>query len=408
MSKAISRPDIDPDHALMQALRLEAREEPESGIVEIFNYGRHREGLIPLWVGEGSLPTPKFICDEAYRAMLAGETFYTYQRGIPELRQALAAYHGRQYGRAFDAENFFVTNSGMQAMQIVIQAIAGKGDEVVVPTPAWTNYPAPLRLHGVKPVCVPMTVSEGRWRLDLDRLFDACTDKTRAICINSPSNPLGWVARREELEAIRDFARRRGLWIMADEVYSRFYYGGAGDNRNLAPSFHDVCEHDEQVVWVDTFSKNWAMTGWRVGWVVAPVALGQVLENLIQYNTSGVPQFFQRACVTALEEGEDFVAEQVRRARQGLAIVSDALKTAPGVSFAEPEGAFYLFFKVEGEADSRALARRLVDDIAVGFAPGSAFGPGGEDHMRLCFARETASLSEAMERLVGWLNGRRS
>lgn len=391
---------------LLGALRKEAREEPESGIVEIFNYGRGRPGLIPLWVGEGDLPTPPFICEAAYRSMLAGETFYTYQRGIPELRQALAAYHERLYGRPFDAENFFVTASGMQAIQLVIQAIAGPGDEVVVPTPAWTNYPAPLRLHGVKPVCVPMQLDEGRWRLDPERLFEACNERTRAIFINTPSNPLGWVAPEEKIRAIRDFACARGLWIVADEVYARFYYGSPRKGRPLPPSFHEVCGTDEQVIWIDTFSKNWAMTGWRVGWIIAPHALGQVLENLIQYNTSGVAHFFQRACVAAIEQGESFVEQQIARARAGLDLVSGALEAAPGVSFAKPEGAFYLFFRIEGESDTAGLAKRLVDEIAVGFAPGSAFGPGGEDHLRLCFARSADSLAEAMERLGDWLRRR--
>ncbi len=387
----------------LDGLRRQARDEPESGIVEIFNYGRNRDGIIPLWVGEGNLATPGFICDAARDSMLAGETFYTYQRGIPPLREALARYHERIHGRGFDPENFFVTQSGMQAIQLVIQAIAGNGDEVVMPSPAWPNYPAPLRLHGVGPVAVPMTMDEGRWHLDLDRLFDACTGRTRAIFINSPGNPTGWTASCEEILAIRDFARERGLWVVGDEVYSRFYYGPPRGSRMVAPSLHEICEPGERIIWIDTFSKNWAMTGWRIGWIIAPKELGQVLENLIQYNTSGVAQFMQRAGIVALEQGEAFVQEQVARARRSRDRVAAALSGSPRVSFALPQGAFYLFFRVEGETDTRAFAKRIVDEIAVGFAPGTAFGPGGEEFLRLCFARSQESLEAAMERFVPWL-----
>ncbi len=396
---------VDPQR-ILGALTAPARDEPESGIIQVFNYGRDREGIIPMWVGQGDLPTPKFIYDAAVASLAAGETFYTYQRGLPELRQALAHYHAGLYGRPFDAENFFVTGSGMQAMQTVIQAVAGEGDEMLVPSPAWTNYPAPMRLAGVKPVEVPLDFANGRWSLDLDKLFGAVTSKTRAICANTPSNPLGWVMSADEILAIRDFCRERGLWIVADEVYARFYYGPGAETGALPPSFHDVCDPEEQFLMVNTFSKNWAMTGWRVGWVQAPRAMGQVIENLIQYNTSGTAAFMQRACITAMEEGEDFLRQQVAQSRAGRDIVCSALRQVPGVRFQEPEGAFYLFFSVDGVEDSFAFARRMIDDIAVGMAPGPAFGPGGEGFMRLCFARSAASLEEAMDRVVGWLKKR--
>jgi aspartate/methionine/tyrosine aminotransferase len=390
---------------IMAALRPEAAHEPESGIIATFNYGRDRDGIIPLWVGQGDMPTPRFIYDSAVRSLEAGETFYTYQRGIPELRHALAGYHERLYGRGFDAENFFVTGSGMQAMQTIIQAIAGKGDDIVLCSPAWTNYPAPLRLAGVEPREVPLTFANGRWRLDLDRLFDAVTPRTRALFMNSPSNPLGTVMTGDEILAVRDFCRARGIWLLSDEVYSRFYYGPGWQAGAVAPSFLDVCDPDELFLMANTFSKNWAMTGWRVGWVMAPRAMGQVIENLIQYNTSGTAQFMQRACVTALEDGEAFLAEQVAQARRGRQIVCEALRAVPGVQFEEPQGAFYLFFRARGSDDDVAFTRRMIDEAAVGVAPGSAFGPGGEGFMRLCFARSPDSLATAMQRMTEWLSG---
>ena len=395
----------DPER-ILGTLKSSARNEPESGIIQTFNYGRDREGIIPLWVGQGDLPTPKFIYDAAVKSLEAGETFYTYQRGLPPLRQALADYHTRLYGRQFEPENFFVTGSGMQAMQTVMQAVAGEGDEIVVPSPAWTNYPAPMRLAGVVPVEVPLQFANGAWSLDMDRLFDAVTSKTRAICINTPSNPLGWIMSADDILAVRDFCRDRGIWLVADEVYARFYYGPGAEEGALPPSFHEVCDPEEQFMMVNTFSKNWAMTGWRVGWIQAPRAIGQVLENLIQYNTSGTAAFMQRACITAVEEGEDFLAKQVAQSRRGRDIVCSALREVPGVRFAEPEGAFYLFLSVDGAGDAVQTTRQMIDDIAVGLAPGTAFGPGGEDFMRLCFACSGELLEQAMERMVPWLQQR--
>ncbi|CAN5244278.1 pyridoxal phosphate-dependent aminotransferase [soil metagenome] len=387
-----------PSDALLAALRTEARDAPESGIVEVFNYGRHRQGLIPLWVGEGDLPTPSFIGDVAAKSLRDGETFYTYQRGLPELRAALARYHERVYGRRFSAERFFVTTSGMMAIQTAVRMVAGSGDEMVVPTPSWPNIVAAVGVSGAHAVEVPMTFGNAGWTLDLGRLFAAVTPRTRAIFLNSPTNPTGWTASLAELAAIRDFARAKGLWIVADEVYHRFAY-----EADRAPSFYDVADEEERVLFVNTFSKNWAMTGWRVGWISAPPALGQPIENLVQYSTSGTPAFIQRAAVVALDECDDFIRFQVERARAGRDIVCDGLAATGRVRFTVPAGAFYLFFSVDGEPDTRKLGLRLVDEANVGLAPGAAFGAAGMGFMRLCFLRDAGQLREATGRLVAWL-----
>lgn len=385
---------------LPMSLRKEAREAPESGIVEVVNFAREREDLIPLWVGEGDLKTPEFIREAAYRGLEAGETFYTYQRGIPELRQALADYHSHQYGRDFTQEEFYVTGSGMQAMQIAVQCLAGAGDEVILHDPAWPNLAAAVGIMGAQAVRVPMRFSADGWSLDVDRMFDAVTPRTRAIYLNSPCNPTGWVASQDTLKAVLDRARQLGLWIIADEVYSRFVYGAEA----RAPSFHDVAEEGDRILYVNTFSKNWAMTGWRIGWLGAPAELGQVIENLIQYSTSGVAGFMQRAAITALNEGDNFVEEQVARAKAGSMLVREVLNSSQRVEYAPPQGAFYLFFKVMGFDNSRELAKTIVSQTGVGLAPGSAFGPAGEGYLRLCFARSASDLAQAAERLQGWLS----
>ena len=286
----------------------------------------------------------------------------------------------------------------MQAIQIALAMCAGAGDEVVIPTPAWPNAAAAAGIIGATPVMVPMRFGND-WTLDLDLLADAIGPKTRALFVMTPSNPTGWTATRDELAAMLALARRHGLWIIADEIYARFWYGEGP----RAPSFFDVMEPEDLILFVNTFSKNWAMTGWRIGWIAAHPSLGQVIENMIQYSTSGVAQFMQRAGVVALERGEGFVAHQIDRARRGREIACAALAATGRCRFAVPAGAFYLFFAVAGETDTRTLALRLIDAAGVGLAPGAAFGTGGEGFLRLCFARNAEELERAMGQLAAAL-----
>jgi aspartate/methionine/tyrosine aminotransferase len=387
---------------LLARLRPAARDAPDSGIVEVMDYGRRRSGVgsekvLGLWAGEGDLSTPAFITEAAARALAAGETFYTWQRGIPELRDALGRYHTRLYGREFSAEEFFVTGSGMHAIQITLAMTVGEGDEVIIPTPSWPNAAAAAGIIGARAVSVPMIFGNHGWTLDLDRLAAAVTARTRALVVVSPSNPTGWTATRGDLTALLALARRHGLWIIADEIYSRFWY----EDGPRAPSFHDVMTADDRVLFVNTFSKNWAMTGWRMGWIAAHPTLGQKIENLIQYSTSGVAQFMQRAAVVAIDQGDEFIGYQVARARASRDVLCEVLARSGRCRFAVPSGAFYLLFAVDGEADTRRLAFRLIDEAAVGLAPGSAFGPGGEGFLRLCFARDPEQIAMAAERIVG-------
>lgn len=387
--------------ALIDTVRSEARAAPESGIVAVMNHGRGREGMIPLWAGEGDLPTPDFITAAAMSALQAGETFYTWQRGIPELREALARYHARHFGGSFAAEEFMVVGSGMQAIQLALQATAGAGDEVAYLAPAWPNFAAAAGVAGARPVPVPLDDTANGWSLDIGKLVAAVSPRTRAIFVNTPSNPTGWTADRETLQSILDFARERGLWIIADEIYSLFHYDGG-----RAPSFMDIATPEDRILYVNSFSKNWAMTGWRVGWLRIHPSLQAVFENLIQYSTSGVAQFMQRGAVAALDQGDAFIAGQVARARQARDLVCGILGRTGRARFHVPRGAFYLFFAVDGIDDSRQAAFEIVDRANVGLAPGTAFGAGGESHLRLCFHRRLDQLEEAAERLARWMQSR--
>jgi aspartate/methionine/tyrosine aminotransferase len=356
--------------------------------------------VIPLWFGEGDRPTPAFICDAVARSLARGETFYTWQLGIPPLREALARYETGLHARPVAPERICVTSSGMQAIFLAVQALVDPGDNIIVVSPVWPNIRGAIGIFGGVAREVGLARTEaGGFRLDLTALEAAIDGRTRAIFVNSPSNPTGWVMSGSEAAGLLDLARRRGLWLIADEVYARIVYDGSA-----APSMLDLVEPEDRVLVVNSFSKAWAMTGWRLGWLVAPPDLQNLLAKLVQYNTSGTPAFLQRAAVTAITEGEGFIDEMREVYRRGRDLVVERLGSVPGVRLAAPEGAFYVFFGVEGMADSVEFAKEILRRTKVGLAPGAAFGRGGEGHLRLCFAASIARLEPALDRLVPFLS----
>ncbi len=385
--------------SLTEKLRAEALRAPVSGIEAVANYGRGRPGLIPLWSGESDLPTPDFISSAAKRGLDAGETFYTWQRGIPELREALARYHERHFGYAFSPDEFIVTIGGMQAITLALQATAGAGDEAIYLEPAWPNFAAAAGVAGATPVPVPLEEGDNGWYCDVARVEAAVTPKTKAIFVNTPANPTGWTADVETLKGLLDLARRKGLWIIADEIYALFHYGG-----RRAPSFMDIMEPEDRILFVNTFSKNWAMTGWRIGWLRTHPSLGRMFENLIQYSSSGVAQFLQRGAIAALDEGDAFLAAQIAQAQAARDLISRKLDETGKVRFSVPPGAFYLFFAVDGMKDSTKAAFDIVDKANVGLAPGTAFGKAGEGYLRACFHRRLDHVEEAANRLAEWIS----
>jgi aspartate/methionine/tyrosine aminotransferase len=245
---------------------------------------------------------------------------------------------------------------------------------------------------------VPLSPGNAGWRLDLDRLFDACDKRTRVIFLNSPNNPTGWTMAAEEQQAVLAFARARGVWIVSDEVYARIVY-----DRPAAPSFLEQAAPDDRLIVVNSFSKSWAMTGWRLGWITAPAALGPTFEMLTEYNIAGPAGFIQRAGVVAVREGEPFVQEIVRRYGAARDLVMARIAAIPRLSLAPPAAAFYAFFRVDGMTDSLAFAKELLAATGVGLAPGAAFGAGGEGHLRLCFAATLPTLERAFDRLADFI-----
>src|SRR5690606_31248754 len=284
-------------------LRRVVLDMPRQKIGEVSRLGLGRPETVPLWYGESDIPTPDFICEAAAAAMRDGRTFYTHKRGLPELRSALADYMAGLYGKPIDVERVTVTMSGMAAISLAMGAILDPGHNSVTVTPVWPNCVSAAESRGAEARRVPLGLENGVWRLDLDRLFGACDANTRIIFVNSPGNPTGWMMERDEQQAILDFARERGIWIIADEVYARIVY-----DRNVAPSFLEIAEPDDPLLVINSFSKTWAMTGWRMGWLTHPPGIGEYLTSLIEYTTAAVAEFTQLGALAAVTQGEPFLA----------------------------------------------------------------------------------------------------
>jgi aspartate/methionine/tyrosine aminotransferase len=368
----------------------------DSMINEVAMLGFGQPDVIPLWFGEGNEPTPPFICEAAARAMAAGETFYTFNLGIPKLRETLAAYETGLHAHPVTSDRVVVTSSGMQGIFLTVQAIVDPGDNVLVVSPVWPNIRGAIKIFGGEPRDVALgRTNDGGFRLDLAALEARLDRRTKAVFVNSPSNPTGWMMTEDEAREILAFTRRHGLWLIADEVYARIVYG-----RNVATSFLDIIEPEDRVVVINSFSKNWAMTGWRLGWIVVPEELTKTYLKLIQFNVSGAPTFIQHAAITAIRDGEGFVKQMAARYQAGRDLVVERLGSLPRVRFRTPDAAFYAFLQVDGLTDSFSFAKQLLAETRVGVAPGAAFGTGGEGHLRLCFAASPERLEPALDRLA--------
>jgi aspartate aminotransferase len=386
-------------------IRSHIVEMPGSKIGEVAALGHVFPDLIPLWYGESDQPTPDFICEAAIDALRRGHTFYGPRRGLEPLLQALADYLTRHHRRPVTAERIAITSAGMNAIMLAAQVLIEPGDNIVVLSPVWPNITGAIESLGGEPLAVALDPTEtGGWRLDLDRLLDACNARTRAIFLNSPSNPTGWIMSPAEASEILDFARRRGLWLIADKVYERLVYDRIAYERGVAPSFLDIAEPEERVLIINSFSKTWAMTGWRLGWMIAPREIEAAVDKLIEVNTSGAPPFLQYGALAAIRQGEGFVADFVERCRRNRDLVLDRLSGFDRVRIGKPEGGFYAFFRVESMEDSVAFAKDIVRRAGVGLAPGAAFGPAGEGHLRLCFACTPERLHMALDRLAPLLS----
>ena len=369
---------------------------PGSKIREVANAGLGRDDVLAFWFGESDEVTPGPVRQAAADSLARGETFYSHNLGLPELREAIAAYAGALHG-PLDAARVAVTSSGVTALMVAMQMLVGHGDEVVAVAPVWPNLTAQPAILGAKVVRVSLHPQAGAWRLDLEELLAAVTPRTRVLLVNAPNNPTGWTLARDEQRVLLDHCRRTGTWIVADEVYERIFFGGA----TSAPSFLDVAAPDDRLVVVHSFSKSFLMTGWRLGWLVLPPTAMASAGKLLEFNSSCAPVFVQRGGLAALQQANSFVPGLVARLQACRDRLVAGLQAQPGVTVASPPGGMYAFFRVEGEDDSLAFAKRLVADHGLGLAPGAAFGPEGEGWLRWCFAsRDPARLDQGLQRLA--------
>jgi aspartate aminotransferase len=381
---------------------------PRSRIRELAEIAMGMDGVLRLYFGESNLPTPDYIKQAAHRALDEGYTFYTENAGLPTLRRALADNYRRLHGVELDpAGEIVVTASGVQALNLGIRCVLDPGDEAIVLTPAWPNGSSSVMMANAAVRQVPHPLVShpqmgGRYTVDFDALEAAVTPRTRLLLYTSPSNPLGWVASDTEQQGLLDFARRHGLWLLADEVYDRLYYAGSALGEPV-PSVLRKATRDDAVMVVHSFSKTYCMTGWRVGWLVARRDLAEKATQLNEFIISHAPTFAQKAAETALAEGEGEVRRMLAGLKANRDLCLDALRGVPGVTVPKPDGAFYLFPRVEGLTDSFAFCRKLLEETRVGLAPGVAFGAGGEGSFRICYAAERSILEPAMERLTAFL-----
>jgi aspartate aminotransferase len=371
-----------------------------NGIGEVSFLGLGRKDIIPLWFGEGDIVTPPFIRDAAKRALDDGKTFYTFTRGITELRSAIADWTSRQSGREIDVDRVTVPGAAMMGVQIALQCVCEPGDNVLIISPMWPNIFQAVIGSGAEPRFVRLDggANGEPWTLDLQRLFDSADARTKAIFFASPSNPTGWIMSEREQRAILEFTRQHGIAIISDEVYTPIVYD------TLAPSFGAIAEPEDDVFIINSFSKAWAMTGWRIGWLIHPRRLGTQMAELSAYNNTGATVFAQYGALEAVTKGDDFIKWQIQRCREGLAIVEKAIGANNRMSWCKPAGAFYAFIAIDGMNDSIAFAKRLLDEAKVGVAPGIAFGAKNDKRndgfIRVCFAQSPERLSEAMQRIV--------
>lgn len=372
-----------------------------SRIREVANAGIGLSDVLPFWFGEPDQGTPDFIREAAKEALDAGDTFYTHNFGLPPLRDAIAQYLSALH-QPVDAGRIAVTSSGVSALMLLAQLIVNPGDRVVAVTPLWPNLLEIPKILGAEVVQVPLRFGQ-TWELDVQQLLDALTPGTKAVFLNSPNNPTGWVIGWEQQEAILAHCRKHGIWILADDVYERLVYDGHPAVKSCAPSFLDLATPEDRVVSANSFSKSWLMTGWRLGWVVAPQAMMADLGKLIEYNTSCAPGFVQRAGIVAVERGEEIITNTVIRYQAARDFLFERLNVLPGVTAPKPKGAMYLFFRIDGAQDTLALCKRLVTEAGLGLAPGNAFGPQGEGYIRWCFASSLERLDDGVQRLARFL-----
>ncbi len=382
-------------------MRQVIRNLEESKIREVANAGIGRSDVLAFWFGEGDEVTPDFIRQAAIDSLQKGETFYSHNLGLPELRAAIALHLSRLHG-IVAPDRIAVTSGGVNALMIAMQALLEAGDEVAIVTPVWPNLTAQPLILGARLKPIPLQPVDGAWTLDLEALLAAVTPATKVLILNAPSNPTGWTLTREEQQRILDHCRKTGTWIVADEVYSQLFYEESPNG--CAPSFLGIASSEDRLMVVHSFSKSFLMTGWRLGWLVLPAAITHEVGKLIEFNTSCASVFTQRAAQVALERADEITPRVVAHMKTCRDTLVPLLQALPGVELAKPAAGMYAFFRLAGHGDSLVTAKRLLREAGLGLAPGEAFAPEAQGWLRWCFAsKDPKRLVQGVGRLQAWL-----
>ena len=389
------------------SLAPSAERVPASRIRALADIAFGMEDVLYLQFGESTLPTPPYVIEAVNQAAQEGWTFYTANQGLPSLRAAIANQIAVLHALQIDPSEIQITAGGVQALNLAIKCVIDPGDDALVLSPNWPNGSAMVEMFGGRAVEIPMARAGQRFTPDLGALEAALSPRTRLLLYASPSNPLGWTATVAEQKSLLEFARQHGLWLLADEVYERICYGDherSGHVAQLAPSILQLCTREDAVIVVNSFSKTYRMTGWRLGWMVSRADFIQKAAQLNEFIVSHAPTMIQRGGEAAIAQGEDDIAAMVEEFQERRDFATELLRATPGVNLPEPEGAFYLFPQLEGVDNSFQFALDLLRKTHVAVAPGSAFGNGGEGSIRICYAPGMDVLKPAMERICEFLH----
>ena len=389
---------------MLENLNKEILSFNETAIMKIANFGRKYQlesgnYIYPAWFGEGDTPTSSLINDKTIEALNQGKTFYTYQNGIPQLRLEISKYMNEVFNINTKPEHHSVVTGGMMGLRLICDLIISDGDEVTMVGPVWPNIRSSVLLRKGNIKEIPLKLVDSEWNLDFEQLLKSITDKTKMVFVNSPGNPTGWVMSKKQQENLLNHVREMGCWLISDEVYHQIMF-----NDDVSPSFLQLSKPSDRLIVINSASKSFNMTGWRVGWLTHPEELGAHIAKLVQITTTGVPEFLQNGLISALKNYKVLTKEVRLNLKKSRNLMFERLVEWKQVECSVPEAAFYAFFKVKGICDSLEFAKKLIIDTNVGVAPGIAFGESGEGHLRICFAAKESFINEIMDRLESALN----
>ncbi len=364
-----------------------------SGIRKFFDLLASMEGVISLGVGEPDFTTPWHIREAAIYSLEKGQTMYTSNPGMPELRRELARYLKDSYNLSYDPDTELLITGGVsEALDLTMRAILDPGDEVIMPDPHYVSYDACVTLAGGNPIMVP-TNEKNNFELSAADIEARVSGKTKAILIGYPSNPTGAVMSKEKLAKLADIARRHELLVISDEIYARLVYGVKHT------CFATLPEMKESTILLGGFSKAYAMTGWRIGYAAANKEIIAAMTKIHQYTIMCAPTMAQVAAIEALKSGEPSVVEMVEDYNRRRLVMVKGLKDI-GLPCFEPKGAFYAFPSIKGSGmSSEEFAEKLLKEEKVAVVPGTAFGQCGEGYVRCCYATSLAEIEEALLRM---------